>query len=109
MLYNGKEDTADGGYGFAISASTGLTTAGSELVGAVNGAAIDSGFAFTNANTWYDVVMTRDTSTIRFYVNGRITSRTSTTAPNVPSARFTLGAGINSSGSVVQAFNGAIG
>src|SRR5437016_3630026 len=108
MLYNGKEDTADGGYGFAISASTGLTTSGSELVGAVNGAAIDSGYAFTNANTWYDVVMTRDTSTIRFYVNGRITSKTSTTAPTAPSGRFSLGSGVNSSGSVVQPFNGVI-
>ncbi|HXC79179.1 MAG TPA: fibronectin type III domain-containing protein [Candidatus Acidoferrum sp.] len=106
MVYNGI--SASNGYGFGISSATSLTTAGSELTGIVNGAIADSGYGFPSPGTWYHVVMTRDTTTIRWYVNGKLTSKTSTLAPSAPGARFSLGAGINSSSQVVRPFLGGI-
>jgi RHS repeat-associated protein len=106
MVYNGI--SAANGYGFGISSATSLTTAGSELTGIVNGAIADSGYGFPSPNTWYHVVMTRDTSTIRWYVNGFPTSKTSTTAPGAVGARFSLGAGINSSSQIVRPYAGGI-
>ncbi len=106
MVYNGVSGT--NGYGFGMSSPTSLTTAGSELTGIVNGTIADSGYGFPSPNTWYHVVMTRDTSTIRFYVNGTATSRTSATAPAAIGARFSLGAGINSTSQVVRPYAGGI-
>jgi RHS repeat-associated protein len=106
MVYNGI--SGSNGYGFGISSATSLTTAGSELTGIVNGAIADSGYGFPSPGTWYHVVMTRDTTTIRWYVNGKLTSKTSTLAPSAPGARFSLGAGINSSSQVVRPFLGGI-
>jgi RHS repeat-associated protein len=106
MVYNGI--SAANGYGFGISSATSLTTAGSELTGIVNGAIADSGYGFPSPNTWYHVVMTRDTTTIRWYVNGFPTSKTSTTAPGAVGARFSLGAGINSSSQIVRPYAGGI-
>jgi RHS repeat-associated protein len=106
MVYNGI--SASNGYGFGISSATSLTTAGSELTGIVNGAIADSGYGFPSPGTWYHIVMTRDTTTIRWYVNGKLTSKTSTLAPSVPGARFSLGAGINASSQVVRPFFGGI-
>jgi RHS repeat-associated protein len=106
MVYNGI--SASNGYGFGISSATSLTTAGSELTGIVNGAIADSGYGFPSPGIWYHVVMTRDTTTIRWYVNGKLTSKTSTLAPSAPGARFSLGAGINASSQVVRPFFGGI-
>jgi len=106
IVYNGI--SGSNGYGFGISSATSLTTAGSELTGIVNGAIADSGYGFPSPNAWYHVVMTRDTATIRWYVNGQPTSKTSSTSPSTPGARFSLGAGINSSSQVVVPFAGGI-
>ncbi len=106
IVYNGV--AGSNGYGFAISSATSLTTAGSELTGIVNGAIADSGYGFASPNTWYHVVMSRDTSTIRFYVNGGQTSKTNSSAPSAPAGRFSIGSAINSSGGVVRPFAGGI-
>ena len=106
MVYNGV--SGSNGYGFGISSATSLTTAGSELTGIVNGAIADSGYGFPSPGVWYHVVMTRDTTTIRWYVNGKLTSKTSALAPSAPGARFSLGAGINASSQVVRPFLGGL-
>ena len=52
--------------------------------------------------------MTRDTTTIRFYVNGQQTATTSTTAPATPGADASVGGGLTATGSLVAPFAGTV-
>ena len=85
VIYNGIDDSSHGGYGFEIASSAG--TSGSNIIGIPGSAGvINSGYTLPAASRWYHVVMTRDTTTIRFYVNGQQSSSTSTTSPATPGA-----------------------
>jgi len=106
-MFNGVDAGGQGGYGFGMGSSTG--TAGSDLIAFLGSAGVaDSGYTFPAANRWYHVVVTRDTSTVRFYVNGSPTSLTSTKVPTAPGARFSVGAGVNSSSGTTTPFLGSV-
>ncbi|MDQ6739827.1 MAG: fibronectin type III domain-containing protein, partial [Actinomycetota bacterium] len=106
-IYNGVDASGQGGYGFGIGSNTGGS--GSNLIANLGSAGfIASGYTFAAANRWYHVAMTRDATTLRFYVNGQPTASTSTVAPAAVGARFSIGAGVNSSGAAVSPFSGTI-
>lgn len=81
-LYSG-EDGSPGqynGYGFGLGGDNGGT--GSKLVGLFGGVAWkNSGYTFSSANTWYHVVMTRNSGTLKFYVNGSDVGYSNTDGP----------------------------
>ena len=105
VAYNGQENS--NGYGFAIGTSS--LTSGSHLIGVVGGVGtFDSGFNFGAPNTWYHVVMTRDTSTIRFYVNGVLQVPTSALVPLAPGARFSLGSAFTTTSAQVYPLAGSV-
>ena len=96
VAYNGQ--IGSNGYGFAIGATTGSSlTSGSHLIGILGSVTMfDSGFNFGSPNTWYHVVMTRDTTKTTLYANAVPQATTSTLAPVAPGARFSLGSGFTS-------------
>src|SRR6266480_713879 len=108
VAYDGQIGT--NGYGFAVGATTGTSlSSGSNLIGIVGSVGMfDSGFNFSSANTWYHVVMTRDTTTIRLYANAVVQTTTSTLAPIAPGARFALGSGFTSSSVQMNPLAGTI-
>ena len=106
IAYNGIKDSSQGGYGFAIGSAT--FTSGSKLIGVLGSTTIDSGYLFAAPNQWYHVVMTRDASTILFYVNGKRTPTPSATVPTAPGARFSIGAGVNLSAAAVNGLAGIV-
>jgi hypothetical protein len=70
------------------------------IFGNING--FPSGFTFPSIDEWYQIVMLRDSGTTRFFVNGILTSDSTTTTPLVPTA-FRIG-----SNTGVRFFDGAI-
>src|SRR5205823_364597 len=106
-IYNGIDDSTHSGYGFEIANSS--CASGSNIVGILGSAGrVDSGYTLPAANRWYHVVMTRDATTIRFYVNGQQTATTSTTAPATPGADASVGGGLTATGSLVAPFAGMV-
>ncbi len=88
---NGSDDGVTGD-GYAFGLGNGAGSAGNKLQGLLPGVVfIDSGYTFPTANQWYHVVMLRRSGTIHFYVNGKKTINTSTSAPLVPT-QFRVGA-----------------
>lgn len=90
-----NDNTGDG-YGFGFFGTSrwyghfsGLTT-------------LDSGQSLTNLNQWYHMVMLRDASVTRFFINGTQTVNTFTTTPRTPTD-FIIG-----SENGVRFFNGLI-
>jgi RHS repeat-associated protein len=105
IAYNGQENS--NGYGFAIGTSS--LASGSHLIGIVGGVGtFDSGYNFAAPNTWYHVVMTRDTTTIRVYVNSILQATTSSLVPVAPGARFSLGSAFTSTSAQVIPLAGSI-
>ena len=86
IAYDGQIGT--NGYGFAIGSTNGTSlSSGSHLIGILGSVTMfDSGFNFSAPNTWYHIVMTRDTSTTRLYANALPQTTTSTQAPVAPGA-----------------------
>jgi hypothetical protein len=74
-----------GGWGFGLAiggVSGGAGVSGSNLLASLPpGTFVDSGYTFPAAGVWYHTVMTRDATTIRFYVNGVLQATTSTVVP----------------------------
>jgi hypothetical protein len=94
--YNGD------GHSIGLSSGTGAVT-GNQLFGLFGGVAwVNSGFAFTSTNQWYQVVMLRSSGITTFYVNGVLVPNTTTTSPSTPTS-FRIG-----SGNGLWFFNGAI-
>jgi hypothetical protein len=94
IMNNGRE-TGSGatsyGYTMAIGDCSGGT--GTIFCGIANGSGwIPSGYNFPSANTWYHVVMLRDSGTTKFYVNGVQTSQTSAQSYKTPTGQVTVGA-----------------
>ena len=98
-----------GGFGLGIAAGASGGT-GSNLVAYFPGVGwIDSGYTFPTARQWYQIIVTRDGGTVRFYVNGQQTHATSTLAPEAVPAHFSIGSGYNlTSGAATHFFTGAI-
>jgi Concanavalin A-like lectin/glucanases superfamily/Beta-galactosidase len=111
-VLNGRDGNGSngGGFGFGIAGATGGT--GSDLVAYFPGFGwIDSGYTFPATQQWYNVAMTRDGTTVQFYVNGQKTPNTSTLAPGaVPGlGHFSIGSGYDqASGAANHFFTGAI-
>jgi len=76
------------GYGFGVG--NGAGSAGAQLQGLFSDVTwIATGYTFPSANTWYNVVMTRNQSGITsFYVNGVKTPDTSSATPKVPNDTY---------------------
>ncbi len=109
-VMNGADgSSSEGGFGIGIAAGVNGGS-GSKLVAYFPGVGwIDSGYTFASARQWYHIVVTRDGSIVRFYVNGRQTSATSTLSPKTVPAHFSIGSGYNlTSGTATQFFTGAI-
>src|SRR5579864_2195660 len=108
VAYDGQ--IGSNGFGFAVGATNGTSlSSGSHLIGIVGSVGMfDSGYNFSSANTWYHVVMTRDTTTIRLYANAVLQTTTSTLSPVAPGARFSLGSGFTSAAGQVDPFAGGI-
>lgn len=88
------------GYGFGFNRSATFTG----IFSGVGSGFISSGRAFSSTNFWYHVVMLRDSTTTRFYINGVQTPTTYSTVPKTPTD-FTIGAQNISN---VRFFNGLI-
>lgn len=70
-VYNGEDGNpgAYNGYGFGLGGDNGGS--GSKLIGLYGGIAWkNTSYTFSSADTWYHVVMTRNSGTLKFYVNG---------------------------------------
>lgn len=98
-----------GGFGFGIAGGTQGGT-GSRLVAYFPGVGwIDSGYSFPTSRQWYHVVVTRDGSTVRFYVNDVQTPLTSTQNPASMASHFSIGSSFDlSTGTATHFFTGAI-
>lgn len=108
VAYDGQLGT--NGYGFAVGATNGSSlSSGSHLIGIIGSVTMfDSGFNFSAPNTWYHVVMTRDTSKVTLYANAVAQPTTSTLSPVAPGARFSLGSGFTSTSVQMNPFAGRI-
>ncbi|HLL78316.1 MAG TPA: LamG-like jellyroll fold domain-containing protein [Ktedonobacteraceae bacterium] len=95
------------GFGIAGGAQGGV---GSQLVAYFPGVGwVDSGYTFPASRHWYRVVVTRDGSTVRFYVNGAQTPLTSTLSPSAAASHFSIGSSFDlSTGTPTHFFTGAI-
>jgi hypothetical protein len=93
--------TDAGGFGFSMDANF------RALFGLVS--YVDSGYTFPTPNIWYHLVMTRDDTTTRFYVNGIQTPNTSTTTPNAPVARLSIGCEFSSdNATITRCYSGQV-
>jgi RHS repeat-associated protein len=108
VAYDGQLGT--NGYGFAVGATNGSSlSSGSHLIGILGSVTMfDSGFNFSAPNTWYHVVMTRDTTKATLYANAVAQATTSTQTPVAPGARFSLGSGFTSTSVQMNPFAGSI-
>ncbi|MCL5262305.1 MAG: LamG domain-containing protein [Candidatus Marsarchaeota archaeon] len=89
VVENGWDNNVVGnGYGFGVGNGGG--GAGSQLQGLFSGVSwLSTGYAFPSANTWYDVVMTRNQSGITsFYVNGVKIPFTTSLTPKTPNDTY---------------------
>lgn len=107
-VMNGADGNNGGGMGFGIGAANGGT--GSNLVAYLPGVGwIDSGYTFPAVRQWYHVVLTRDGSTMTFYVNGSQTPESSTLTPQTIPGHFSVGSGYDlNAGNATRFFTGAV-
>lgn len=79
--------------GVGIGIGNGSNGAGSKLaIRIINWGWVDTGYTFPTENAWYHVVVTRDGTTLRAYVNGVQTVNTSVQAPTAGTANiFSVG------------------
>jgi hypothetical protein len=96
-------DDGHTGNGYSLGIAGVNLTPGNQLYsifGNISG--FPGGFTFPSINEWYQIVMLRDSGTTKFFVNGVLTSNSTTTTPLVPTA-FRIG-----SNTGVRFFDGAI-
>ncbi|MCL4384524.1 hypothetical protein M1116_03655, partial [Patescibacteria group bacterium] len=105
IAYNGNDS---GGYGLAVSGTGGANgNTYMVLLGGVNW--YSSGTTLPSTSPWYFLAITRDTSTIRFYVNGSASPNTYINAPKtITSSLFSIGAEYDTNNNPYRYFNGSI-
>ena len=91
------------GYGIAVSSKADVSVVGSEF-GCIYGGLtlVNSNFVFTDAAKWYFTTIVRDTSTLKFYINGSLVDTIVISAPKTPT-EFRIG-----SQNGIRFFNGSI-
>jgi hypothetical protein len=105
-VHNGRE-TGSSGNGFAFGVGNGNGNPGNKLQVLFSGSAwFDPGYTYPSANTWYYVVITRDSATTKCYVNGIQTPNTSGNSGSPPTTQFSVGGPDPTWGSA--RFNGGI-
>jgi hypothetical protein len=86
------------GFGIAIGAvgAGGVGISGSKLLASFPpNFFIDSGYTFAASGVWYHTAITRDATTVRFYVNGVLQATTSALAPTSGASVVSAGAEAN--------------
>ena len=81
-VYNGEDGNpgAYNGYGWGLGGDNGGS--GSKLIGLYGGIAwCNTTYTFSSADTWYHIVMTRNSGTLKFYVNGSDVGPSTTGSP----------------------------
>ncbi len=107
IVYNGYTNPGVGN-GYAVTIGNCGGAAGSKLCGLFGSVVwIDSGYTFSSPNIWYHVVMTRDSTNTKFYVNGVLTTTQTAATPLTPTS-FTIGAANNGTNYPYMSFNGSI-
>lgn len=105
-VMNGADN---GGFGFGIAGGAQGGT-GSRLVAYFPSVGwIDSGYTFATPRQWYHIVVTRDGSTVSFYINGTSTPGTGSLNPGPVAFHFSIGSSFNlSTRTATHFFTGAI-
>ena len=106
VAYNGTDGA---GYGFGIGDGTGLT--GNKLIGLYGSVIwLPTTYTFSSSNTWYHVVMARNSNTVSIYLNGvsQTITNGSTNTPNALTNTFTIGDETTSTLTPFRYFNGLI-
>jgi len=79
------------GYNMGMGNNSG-SGSGNELGGLFNNVAwLHSGSFFNTTNTWYHVVMVRESGQTKFYMNGILASNISNAIPSAPNSLFEIG------------------
>lgn len=101
IVYNGNS----GSNGYGLFVSNGACGSGSEIGVLIGGVSCDAVASNTTlpSNRWVHLVLTRDTTTWRLYLDGAEID-TGTTNPNTPTTRTVMGG----NGLGANAFNGSI-
>lgn len=97
-------DNGGAGNGFSMLMSDGAGGSGNVLTGLFSGLAIhNSGGVFATNNTWYHVAMVRQSSIVKYYINGIQTANTYNGTVIPPNGGITIGGQTG-----VRFWNGAI-
>lgn len=98
--------TAGAGYQLTQGDSGGATAEISCLLNAV--AWCKSTATFANTTSWVHIVLTRQSGTLKFYINGVLNANTYTTSPTAPASGTTLGIGQEPGTVGSRFFSGAV-
>lgn len=93
FVNNGWDNRITNGFGYGMGIGNGAGGSGGKLTGVLSGIVwIDSGYSFPDTTSWHHVIMTRDTTTTSFYVDGVPQSGSSALVPQTPATVTSLAA-----------------
>jgi hypothetical protein len=107
VAFNGDDQAAGGGWGFGLSNGAGSGTGVRLTVYLGSITALDGLYAFADTN-WHHVVMTRESGTIKCYVDGVSTGAAIGTAPVAGTAAMRIGCQRRSTAGDYRFFNGSV-